>query len=265
MQFVQLKRRAFITLLGGAMASWPLAARAQQHSESMRRVGVLTTIFSESDSEANAWLAAFQDELQKLGWEQGRNIRLETRLLGIDPQRLSTSAAELVAMKPDIILAAGSPALAAVARESRTIPIVFVQLLDPVKLGLVASLARPGGNITGFATFENEIGGKWLGLLRDTAPNTSRVATVFDPDNPAQPAYLQGIEAAALLFGMQVTRVAVHDAAEIRQAITEFAQQPHVFPRFMHTAFSPKAAALFRMELTCLIFGGKGHLTSIAS
>ena len=226
MQFGQLKRREFIALLGGAAAAWPRVAGAQQ-SERMWRIGVLTTIFSETDTQANAWLGAFQDELRKLGWDQGRNIRFENRLLGNDAQRLPTSAAQLAAMKPDVILVAGSPALVALARETRAVPIVFVQVLDPVQLGLVTNLARPGGNITGFSNFEHQIGGKWLDLLKDTAPHTSRVAIVFDPDNPAQPAYLQGIAAAAPSLGMQVIRTPVRDAAEVKQAIIAFAQQPN--------------------------------------
>jgi putative ABC transport system substrate-binding protein len=217
-----VKRREFITLLGSATVTWPLAARAQQPAP-MRRIGVLTTIFSETDSEGNAWLHAFQDELQKLGWQ----LLFETRLLGSDARQLPSSAAELAAMKPDIILVAGSPMLVALARETQAVPIVFVQVLDPVKLGLVASLARPGGNITGFTNFEDQIGGKWLALLKDAAPATGRVAAVFDPDNPAQPAYLQSIEAAAPSFGMQVTRAPVRNAAEIGQTITAFGQAPN--------------------------------------
>jgi putative ABC transport system substrate-binding protein len=221
-----MRRRELITLLGGAATVWPLAARAQQ-PEYMRRVGVLTTIFSETDSERNVWLHAFQDELQKLGWQQDRNLQFEFRLLGNNTQQLPSSAAELAAMRPDIILVAGSPALVVLARETQAVPIVFVQVLDPVKLGLVANLARPGGNITGFANFEDQIGGKWLALLKDAAPATSRVAAVFDPDNPAQPVYLQSIEAAAPSFGMQVTRAPVRNAPEIGQTITGFGQVPN--------------------------------------
>jgi putative ABC transport system substrate-binding protein len=189
---VHIQRRELIVALGGAAVAWPLPARAQK-GDRVRRIGVLTTIFSENDFEASAWLAVFRDELQKLGWQQGRNITFETRLVGNDVQRLPSSAADLAAMRPDTILVAGSPALVALARETQAVPIVFVQVLDPVKLGLVASLARPGGNITGFANFEDQIGGKWLALLKDAAPAISRVLAVFDPDNPAQPEYLQSI------------------------------------------------------------------------
>jgi len=220
-----MRRRDFIAGLGSAVA-WPVAVRAQQ-TEHVRRIGVLTTIFGTSDAEANAWLAAFQDELHKLGWEQGRSIRFENHLLGNDPQQLPTSAAELVAMKPDVVFAAGVPALAALARETRAIPIVFVQVSDPVKLGFVTTLARPAGNITGFANFEHQIGGKWLDLLKDTAPGRSRVGVVLDPESPSQPAYFQAIEAAAASFRVQVTPAAARNAVELERAITEFAQQPN--------------------------------------
>jgi putative tryptophan/tyrosine transport system substrate-binding protein len=220
-----MKRRQFITLLGGAAIAWPLAARAQQ-AERVRRVGVLTA-FAESDPEAKAWLRAFQEGLHRLGWEQGRNIRIEYRLPGSDQDRQRTDAAELVGMTPDVLFAASTAALSALNRATRSLPIVFVQVSDPVKLGFVASLARPGGNITGFASFEHRIGGKWLDLLKDTAPGRKRVAIIFDPDNPSQIAYLEAIEAAAPSFGVQLTRADVRNAAEIERAINAFAQQPN--------------------------------------
>jgi ABC-type uncharacterized transport system substrate-binding protein len=130
-------------------------------------------------------------------------------------------------MKPDVLLANATPTLAALNRETRSLPIVFTQVSDPVKLGFVANLARPGGNVTGFAHFEHPIGGKWLELLKDTAPGRKRVAVVFDPDNPSQGAYLQAIEAAAPSFGVQLTRADVRDAAEIEHAVDAFAQQPN--------------------------------------
>jgi putative ABC transport system substrate-binding protein len=222
-----MRRRDFIKSIGGAAVAWPLAAHAQQ-PDRVRRIGVLSS-FAASDPEANAWLGAFQEELQRLGWEQGRNIRMEHRLPGsTDQDRMRTDAAELVGMAPDVIFAAATPALAALSRETRALPIVFVQVSDPVKLGFVASLARPGGNVTGFANFEHPIAGKWLELLRDTAPGRSRVAVISQPlDNPSQPAYLRAIEAAAPAFGVQVTRAVVRDAAEIERAIEAFAQQPN--------------------------------------
>jgi putative tryptophan/tyrosine transport system substrate-binding protein len=219
-----MKRRKFFSLLGAA-AVWPVAARAQQ-SERVRRVGVLCAL-PESDPEVKGWFAAFQEGLQRLGWVQGRNISIEYRWSGSDEQRLQTDAAELVQTAPDVIFVAPTPALAALYRQTRSVPIVFVQVSDPVKLGLVADLARPGGNITGFANFEHPIGGKWLELLKDTAPGRTRVAILFEPDNPSQVAYLQGVEAAAPTFGVQLTRAGVRNATEIERAVTAFAQQPN--------------------------------------
>ena len=222
-----IRRRKFLaTLLGGAATIWPLAARAQQ-AERMRLVGVLTSL-AESDPEAKAWLAAFQEELQKLGWGQGRNIRINYRWAGGDEHRLQTYAAELVGAAPDVLFAVSVPPLEALNRKTRSLPIVFTQVSDPVKLGFVPNLARPGGNVTGFANFEHPIGGKWLELLKDTAPGRSRVAVMLDPDNPkSQIAYWQGIEAAAPSFGVQLTRTDVRNTAEIERAINAFAQQPN--------------------------------------
>jgi putative tryptophan/tyrosine transport system substrate-binding protein len=237
-----VRRRAFISLLGGAAATWPLAARAQQ-AERMRRVGVLTAL-ADNDPEAMAWLKAFQEELQRLGWEQGRNIRIELRSAGSDQHRLRTGAAELVAMTPDVLFANATPALVALNSETRSLPIVFVQVSDPVKLGFVANLARPGGNVTGFANFEHPIGGKWLDLLKDTAPGMSRVAVILDPDNASQIAYWQGIEAAAPSFRVQLTRIDVRNAAEIEDAINAFAQQPNGA-----LLVAPNAVTIFHRDL----------------
>ena len=219
------RRRAFIILLGGAAAAWPLVAGAQQ-AERMRRVGVLMSL-SESDPEARAWVTALKEGLQRLGWEQDRNVRIDYRWSAGDDQRLRTYAAELVGMAPDVIFAGVTPALAALHQQTRTLPIVFVQVSDPVKLGFVASLAQPGGNMTGFATFEHPIGGKWLELLKDSAPGRTRVAVIFDSQVRSQPPYLQAIEAAAPSFGVQLTLADVHNAAEIERAIDAFAQQPN--------------------------------------
>ena len=191
-----------------------------------------------------AWLKAFQEELQRLGWEQGRNIQIELRSGGSDQHRLRASAAELVGMTPDVLFANATPALVALNRETRSLPIVFVQVSDPVKLGFVANLARPGGNITGFANFEHPIGGKWLELLKDTAPGRSRVAVILDPDNPSQIAYWQGIEAAAPSFMVQLTRTDVRNAAEIERAISAFAQQPN-----SALLVAPNAVTIFHRNL----------------
>jgi putative tryptophan/tyrosine transport system substrate-binding protein len=220
-----MRRREFIMLLGGTAATWPLAARAQQ-GERMRRIGVLTAL-AESDPEVKAWLAAFEQGLQKLGWEQGRNVRIEYHWAGGDEQRLRSDAAELVRAAPDILFPIGVPPLVALKRETRSLPIVFVQVSDPVKLGFVPNLRRPGGNITGFVNFEHTIGGKWIELLKDTAPASSRVAVLFDPDLSSLPPYLQAIEAAAPSFGLPSTRVAVRNATEIERAIEDFAHEPN--------------------------------------
>jgi ABC-type uncharacterized transport system substrate-binding protein len=148
-------------------------------------------------------------------------------LAGSDVERLRTGAAELVRMSPDVLFAAGTPALVALSRETRSLPIVFVQVADPVQLGFVTSLARPGGNITGFVTLEFAFGSKWLELLKDIAPGRDRVAVILQRDNPSQPAYFQTIEAAAPSFGMHLTRADVRDVAEVERAISTFAQQPH--------------------------------------
>ena len=216
-----MRRREFITLLGGAAAAWPLSPRAQ---ERMRRVGVLTAL-AEAETEVQRWFASFQESLQKLGWEQGRNIRVEYRFAGGNDQRLRSYAAELVGMAPDVLVGQGVPGLMAVNRETRSVPVVFVQVSDPVKLGFVANLARPGGNITGFANYEHAIGGKWVELIKDIAPGTTRIVVIFDPGNASYAAYLEAIETAAPSFKVQVTRAGVRSADEIEQAITTFAQQ----------------------------------------
>jgi putative ABC transport system substrate-binding protein len=221
---VVLARRGFMSLLGAA-AAWPLAVCAQQ-GERMRRVGVLLG-FAESDSEAKVWLAAFEEGLQKLGWSQGRNLRIDYRWAGNDEARLRSYAAELVGAAPDVLFAATGLALVALNRETRSLPIVFVQVADPVKLGFVETLARPGRNITGFTSFEYAIGGKWLELLKDTAPGTTRVAVIFDPRNPTQAQFVQGVEAGTPAFGVQLTLLTVRDAAELERAIDAFAQQPN--------------------------------------
>ena len=217
-----MKRREFIALLGGgATVGWPLAARAQQ-GERPRRIGVLTP-FSEDDQEAKAWLIAFQEGLQELGWAQGHNVSIDYRWA---EDRLQINATELVKMAPDVLVAVATPAVEALRQQTHSLPIVFVQVSDPVKLGVVANLARPGANITGFTNFEHAIGGKWLELIRDTAPGAMRVLVIFEPDLPAQLAYLHAIEAAAPTFRVELARASVRNAAEIERAIDAFAQEP---------------------------------------
>ena len=218
MQFDQLKRRQFISLLGGA-AVWPLAARAQ---DQMRRIGVLLTL-GESDLEMKAWLTAFQERLQQLGWAAGRNVWIDYRLASGDEERLKTYAAELLRMAPDVLFCQGVPALLALHQQTRTLPIVFVQVSDPVSLGFVANLARPGGNVTGFVNFEHAIGSKWLELVKDTVPGVTRVEVILDPDTPLQSPYVRAIERAAPSFGVELTLAGVRNGADIERAIDAFA------------------------------------------
>ena len=193
-----MRRREFLSLVAGATA-WPIAARAQQ-PDGMRRIGVLTP-FTEGDQEAKAWLLAFQEGLQQLGWTQGRNVSIDYRWV---EDRQQINATELVKMAPDVLVAVATPAVEALRQQTHSLPIVFVQVSDPVKLGVVANLARPGANITGFTNFEHAIGGKWLELIRDTVPGAMRVLVIFEPDQTAQLAYLQAIEAAAATFRMEL-------------------------------------------------------------
>jgi putative ABC transport system substrate-binding protein len=202
-----------------------LTARAQQ-GERMRRIGVLMSNV-ESDPEVQTWMAAFREGLRKLGWVQDRNIRIDARWGAADYERLRIYAAELSRLAPDVIFAGATPALVALQRETSSLPIVFTQVSDPVKLGLIASLARPGGNITGFAIVEHAIAGKWLELLKDTASGTTRILVLSDPNTPSHGPYVQAIESAAPSFGVQLTLADVRSSDEIERAVNAFAQQPN--------------------------------------
>ena len=217
-----MKRRQFITLVGGAAAAWPLAARAQQ-PERLRRIGMLISNYSQTDREGQATIAAFLDTFQRLGWTDGRNVRIEYRWGAGDAERIRASAAELVHSAPDVIMVSGNPALAELHRLTSTIPIVFVQVSDPVDSGFVAGFARPGGNITGFQNFEPAMGGKWLGVLKEATPNLSRVAMLFGSDTAANVALLHAAEAVAPSLGVTVTAVDVDHGGEIERAIANFA------------------------------------------
>ena len=173
-----IRRREFVTLLGGAAAAWPIAAGAQQ-VERMRRIGVLT-LFSERDSEGRSRFSAFQEGLREAGWVEGRNIRIDYRWADGDPDRLRAYAAEIVGPAPEAIFCNSTPVLAALRKETQTIPIVFTGISDPVGIGFVASLARPGGNLTGFANFEPEMGGKWVQELKEVAPRINRCAFILN-------------------------------------------------------------------------------------
>jgi putative tryptophan/tyrosine transport system substrate-binding protein len=218
-----MRRRQFITLLGGA-AAWPLTARAQQ-PERMRRIGVLMNIAAD-DSETQARRAAFLQGLQELGWSEGRNLRIDYRWGVGDSDRHRTNAAELVALAPDVILVHGGPIMGALQRATRTVPIVFVSVTDPVGAGYVASLARPGGNATGFILFEFGISGKWLELLKQIAPRLTRVAVLRDPAIPSGTEQFGAIQAVAPSFSVELSPIDVRDASGIERAVTAFARQP---------------------------------------
>ena len=217
-------RRQFISLVGGAAATWPAVARAQQ-SGRMRHIGVLISL-PKDDLEANARKAALREGLQSLGWSEGRNIHIDYRLAGNAAQILSY-AAELVALNPEVIFAAPSSAAAGVQRATRSIPVVFAQVSDPVGAGFVASLSRPGGNMTGFALYEFGMGAKWLELLKQLAPAVERVAVLYDPANPTSTGFLPMIDAAARSYGVQTFPATVRDAVAIERAITAIAHEPN--------------------------------------
>src|SRR5712692_5106038 len=200
-----MRRREFITLLGGAAASWPLAARAQQ-PEQMRRIGVLMNVAAD-DPEGQAGVAAFQQALQQLGWSDGRNVRIDTRWGENDVDRDRRYAAELVALAPDVILASGTLSVAALQKATRTLPIVFVGVSDPVGASIVDTLARPGGNTTGFMIFEYSLSGKWLELLKQIAPRLTRAAVLRDSANPAGIAQFGAIQAVAQSLGVELRPV----------------------------------------------------------
>jgi putative ABC transport system substrate-binding protein len=187
-------RRHFITLLGGA-AAWPLATSAQQGNR-VRRIGVLMS-YDENDPVGKTRLSAFTQALAGFGWTEGRNVRMDLRWYGADINRIRALAQELVGLQPDIILTGGTPPTVALQRETRTIPIVFATVVDPVASGLVVRLNQPGGNITGFANRELSMGGKWLELLSEIAPGLKRAAIMFDPDNPSALIYMPSLETAA--------------------------------------------------------------------
>src|SRR5271155_3600982 len=208
---IDLARRKFIAALGSA-AAWPLAARAQQ-PEQMRRVGVLMP-FSSDDQEVKNELTAFAQQLQSLGWTDGKNLRIDSRWSGGDSQKMQDYAKELVAAQPDVIFTRSTPATAVLLKNTRSIPIVFAVVSDPVGEGFVASVARPGGNVTGFTNYEFSMGPKWLALLKEIAPATTQLAIIRHPAmTPA--GWVSAITAAGRSLGIAVTEAAVHDDNEI--------------------------------------------------
>jgi putative ABC transport system substrate-binding protein len=215
-----VKRRSFMTLLGGAVVAWPLVARAQQR---IRRIGVLVSTLAPDDPEWQARGNAFVQGLQERGWSDGRNVRIEYRWGLGDADRLRKYAAELVGLAPDVILGAGPPAVAALQQSSRSVPIVFANVLDPVGSGFVATLARPGGNATGFASIEFGLSAKWLELLKQVAPRVARVAVVRSAANPFEVAQFGAIQAVAPSLGVELTPLIGRDPVDIERDITTFA------------------------------------------
>ena len=215
-----MKRREFVTLVGGAAVAWPLSARAQQ-GERMKRIGILLPAAAD-DLDYQSWLGAFLQGLLQSGWTIGRNVRIDTRWATPNPASLRKHAAELAASAPDVVLAHGISGTTAMLQATRTIPIVFPVVGDPVGAGIVDSLARPGGNVTGFMTFEYSIGGKWLELLKQISPGVKRAAVLRDPALATGIAHFGVIQAMAPSLGIEVSPFNLRDAAEIERALTAF-------------------------------------------
>jgi len=220
-----VKRRDFITLLGGAAVAWPLAARAQQ-GERVRRIGVLMSLAAD-DKQGQARLAAFLQGLQELGWTDGRNVRIDVRWGTGDAGRNRRHAAELVELAPDVILASGGSIVAPLLQVTSTVPIVFTQTPDPVGAGFVESLARPGGNATGFSIFDYSLGGKWLELLKEVAPRVTRVAVIRDPATPQGIGQFSAIQSLAPSLSLEATPLNARDAGDIERAIAAVDRNPN--------------------------------------
>jgi putative ABC transport system substrate-binding protein len=243
-----MRRREFITLLGGAAAAWPLAATAQQ-PERVRRIGVLMG-WPESDPEARSALAAFVQTLQQLGWAAGRNVRTDTRwATPADAESMQRFAKELVALQPDLILSHTTPTTAVLLQQTRTIPIIFTVVADPVGSGFAESLPRPGGNVTGFMITEGSLGGKWVELLKEIAPRVARVAFLFNPATATYAEYyLNSFKAAASSFAVEAIAAPVHDMSEVESVVAAQAQESNSGLIVMPEAF----AITHRVEITSL-------------
>ena len=247
-----MRRREFITGLSGAVA-WPLAARAQQGGRPPRIGGLVTA--ARNDPEAQAWVAAFDDALRALGWVDGRNGRFEWRWADGGFERTQMFAKELVALQPEVILVfGGAPGVRALLQETRTIPIVFTKVSDPVGLGLVESLARPGGNVTGFTLYESSLGSKWVEMLKRIAPQITRIALVFNPEGSSTALYLPTIEATATSLAIDLVKVPVRDLAEVEAVFAALGRAPAnglMFPPDIflttHRALIAALAARYRL------------------
>jgi ABC-type uncharacterized transport system substrate-binding protein len=241
-----MRRREFISHIGGAAVAWPLTARAQQ-PDRMRRIGALMA-FAESDPEGQASFAAFREALQKLGWAEGRNIRIDSRW-ALDAELTQRFAKELVALQPDLFLSDSTPITAALLQQTRTIPIIFANTADPVGSGFVASLPRPGGNVTGFTNMEPTMAGKWLELLKEIAPRVNRVAFLFNPATATYFEYfLNPFKAAAASFAVQAVAAPVRDTSELESVIAAQARQPNGGLIVMPDTFT----TVHRAEITTL-------------
>ena len=243
-----MRRREFVILLGGgATVAWPLAARAQQ-GDRMRRIGVLMG-FAESDREGQAFVAAFREGLQKLGWVEGRNIRIDARWAAGDTGLMQRFAKELVALQPDLILSHLTPTTTALLQQTRTIPIVFALVADPIGSGFVASFPRPGGNVTGFIFTEPTMAGKWLELLKEIAPRITRVAMLFNPTSATYAEYwLKPFKAAAPSFAVEAIAAPVRDRSELETVIAAQAREPNGSLIAMPDSFTDA----HRVEITSL-------------
>jgi len=236
-------RRQFITLLGGAAAAWPIAARAQQPGTT-KRVGVLMN-YAATQSQGQASVAAFVERLRQLGWSEDRNLRVDVRWNAGDAELAKIFAAQLIGLIPDVILASSSTNLTLIRQMTGSVPIVFVTITDPVDQGFVASLTRPGGNITGFANYEIAIGGKWLSLLKTVAPSLARVGVMMNPDtSPQLRFYMQAIESAGATLGVKASALPVRAEAEIEPAIQAFAAEPNGGLILPPNAFTTQRLAL---------------------
>jgi putative tryptophan/tyrosine transport system substrate-binding protein len=221
-----MKRREFISFVGSAAVAWPLAARAQEPGR-VRRVGVLFAFFN-NDPESQVRIAAFQQELENLGWREGQNIQVEYRWASGDAERFRAFAAELVAARPDVLVALASPSAEALARATHTIPIIFAAVSDPVGSGLAASLSAPGGNATGFTNFDISMGAKWVEFLKELSPRLARVGLLFNPATAPRrgTTYLHSVESAARSFGINSMHATVSSAAEIEDAVAAISRRP---------------------------------------
>jgi putative tryptophan/tyrosine transport system substrate-binding protein len=220
-----MRRRELIALVGGAAAGWPLVAWAQP-ARSVRLIGVLMD-YAETDPVSQSLVAAFRNELAKLGWKEGGDLRIEVRWSAGSADRVRTFAKELVDLRPDAILGRGTPETIALARETRTIPIVFAAVSDPIGSGFAASLTHPGGNISGFTNVESTVGGKWVELLKEIAPHTTHVALLFNPATaPPVQFYMPSIQAAAASFAIQASAAPIHTTDEVEDVIATLARDP---------------------------------------